>query len=158
MKYKIIHDTEYTFSSEVFFEPHHLRFKPRNTPHILLESFNLQVEPKPEGISEQLDPENNFIHNCWFEGLHRKLSILTEIEVLVNDFNPFNFIIFPESYTRIPFSYASPWKELLKLSLKAEETGNPLLQYGQTILSASNFNTIGFLTELNRQIHQDFFS
>ena len=78
MKYKIIHHTDYTFNSEVFFEPHVLRFKPKNSPNIQLESFKLLLDPMPTGLSEQLDPENNFIHNCWFEGMQKKLSIRSE--------------------------------------------------------------------------------
>lgn len=156
MKYKIIHQTEYIFNSKVFFEPHVLRFKPKNAPNIQVESFNIQMDPMPKGLSEQLDPENNFIHNCWFEGMHHKLSIRAELHLLSADFNPFNFIIFPDSFLTIPFSYTQPWKEQLLPSIKKEVIGQALIDYGQNILTKSNASTIDFLTKLNQQIHQDF--
>lgn len=156
MVYSIDHQTHYKFSSEVFLEPHHLRFRLKTSPHIKLQFFELRIEPEPAGISEQLDAENNLIHLCWFEGMHRNLTIQSTMRVLAHDYNPFNFIISPSSFTEIPFSYSSPWKKLLIPSLHTEKIATPLLQYGKKIQSDSNNNTIDFLANLNRHIHEDF--
>ena len=156
MIFNINHETDYQFNAEVFLEPHSFRFKLKNTPHIQLESFHLQVDPEPAGISEQMDPENNIVHFCWFEGVHRKLSIQAKLKVDSIDHNPFNFIISPISCTRVPFTYPSPFRDLLIPSMNQEGIANPLFQYGEEILSISNSNTIDFLTNLTRQIHLDF--
>jgi hypothetical protein len=41
-------------------------------------------------------------------------------------------------------------------SLEGELLSEELLAYASTILKATNFNTILFLTALTKQIHQDF--
>ena len=94
MKLKIIHDTDYNFSLDVFFEPHKLRFKPRNSPNIKVESFDLKIHPRPQGISESMDIEGNFFHLCWFEGLYTEMKITATLIVDAPEYNPFNFIIY----------------------------------------------------------------
>ena len=95
---KIVHETTYEFSSEVFIEPHYLRFKPKVTPHNKLESFDIDISSTPTGLSELIDAENNLVHFCWFSGVHEKLSIRTESVVLLEDTNPFNFVLSPDRY------------------------------------------------------------
>ena len=134
MKLKIIHETVYEFSSEVFIEPHQLRFKPKNTPNLSIESFNLKISPTPEGISESTDIENNFFHLCWFEGLHHRLNIQSELFVYTPEYNPFNFIIYPNDYYRFPFKFSDRLKELLQPALAQEQINGLLKEYGQKIL------------------------
>ena len=78
MKIQLVHETEYEFNSKVFFEPHYLRFKPRNSPQIKLENFKLEIYPVPTGISEHIDAENNLVHLCWFDGVFDQMKIKSE--------------------------------------------------------------------------------
>ena len=156
MKYKIIHETEYVFSSEVFLEPHFLRFKPKITPHAELLSFQLHLSIPPTGFKELVDAENNLIHIYWFEGLHKTLSIKSESMVLVHEHNPFDFIIYPSDSFKLPVTYAESLKSLLQTALKVEEISKPLIEYGEKILRESDSNTIEFITNLTRKIHADF--
>lgn len=156
MKFKIVHDTIYRFSSEVFFEPHFLRFKPKNTPFILVNSFNLEIVPKSEGLSEQVDAENNYVHFCWFEGMKNEMTIKMEMVVDSLEFNPFNFILYPEQYFKVPFTYSESLMEILQPSLKTSGVSTSLIEYGKKILKDSGPDTLGFLTHLTRQIHSDF--
>ncbi len=156
MKLHIIHETEYFFNSEVFFEPHLFRFKPKYSPHIKTELFRLTVTPLPAGISENMDAENNPVHLCWFENLHEKMHIKSELVVLSNEFNPFNFIIHPADYLKYPFTYDKGLIEILKPSLSVEHFNLELKEYGEKILLESNSGTFEFLINLTRQIHSDF--
>ncbi|MGB5274572.1 MAG: transglutaminase N-terminal domain-containing protein, partial [Flavobacteriaceae bacterium] len=104
MRFKIIHETEYRFSKAVFIEPHYLMFKPKNAPHLDLESHTLEVSVTPVGISEQLDAEDNFVHFCWFEGMHKKIVIRSEALVESRPYNPFNFLVYPLYFNTVPFS------------------------------------------------------
>lgn len=156
MKFKINHNTEYQFSSEVFFEPHYFRFKPKNTPFVKVENFNLQITPKASGLTEQLDAENNFVHFCWFEGMNKKMAINIEMTVATIEFNPFNFILYPDNYFSVPFLYSDELAKILQPSLNVAKISEPLINYGKEILLDSDSKTLVFLTNLTQQIHNDF--
>jgi transglutaminase-like putative cysteine protease len=153
---KIVHETMYEFSTEVFIEPHYLRFKPKVTPYIQLESFSMIIASTPTGLSEHIDAENNLVHFCWFSEMHEKLSVFSESVVRLEDHNPFNFILFPESYFDLPFHY--PWhlKDLLHAALHTIKIHDSLLEYANRILVVTAHKTIDFITSLTRQIHHDF--
>lgn len=154
--FKITHDTEYNFTSEVFFEPHYLRFRPKTTTFNELEKFEIILSPNPKGVSEQIDAENNLIHFCWFEGLISNFKIHTESVVSIRDHNPLNFILYPSSSFNLPMKYDSPLKELLSQALKFDNISQPLIKYGERLLVESKQNTIDFITNVTRQIHNDF--
>ncbi len=156
MKLRIIHETEYFFNSEVFFEPHLFRFKPKHSPHITTEHFNILVTPVPAGISEHVDAENNPVHLCWFENEHKKMVIESELVISSYDFNPFNFIIHPLEFMQYPFDYDQKLKVILNPSLMAEALSSEIIEYGKKILLESQSGTVEFLMNLTRQIHSDF--
>lgn len=156
MKYRVIHETTYDFEGDVFFEPHILRFKPKSAPHISLESFNIQIRPTPTGLSESMDPENNFLHYCWFEGLHDTLDIRAEFLVDAKIYNPFDFIIYPNEFYKVPFHFTDQMLAILSPYIIIETLGSPLLEFGQKVLHESGTNTIAFLTALTGEIHQIF--
>ncbi|ACF14836.1 transglutaminase domain protein [Chloroherpeton thalassium ATCC 35110] len=157
MKFKIIHETTYQFSSQVFLEPQYLRLKPKPTPYSKLETFRLKFSPKPAGISEQTDAEENCIHLCWFEGTHQDLSIRSEslIDVLENH-NPFNFIVYPADYLVFPFQYSEPLQTLLSPTLGSHRLGKAVVQYAEAIRLSCDEKTVPFLIDLTKQIHEDF--
>ncbi len=156
MKFKIIHKTEYQFTSPVFLEPHYIRLKPRQTHSNRVEYFNLDITPQPAGISLQRDEEGNLIHFCWFEGLTPVLSIISESIVNSPEYNPFDFLIYPASYFIIPFAYSEFQKHSLIADLTHEPISAPLNNYGNLIAKEVNFDTIKFVTLLTQHIHADF--
>jgi len=131
-------------------------FKPKNAPHLELESYSLKLSITPAGISEQLDAEENFVHFCWFDGMHEKINITSEAIVNSLEYNPFNFLIYPLYFNSVPFSYSDDIIVLLQKYLTAKPIHEELLQYGKTILTSKNNATLPFLTELTIAIHTDF--
>lgn len=156
MRFKIIHETEYQFSEAVFLEPHYLMFKPKNAPHIDLESHALKLSITAAGVSEQLDAEDNFVHFCWFEGIHKNMVIRSEAIVDSRPHNPFNFLIYPLNINTIPFTYSDTLYVSLQKYLTPEKIHSELLRYGNDILASKNYDTLTFLTALTSQIHDDF--
>jgi len=156
MKIKIIHLTEYTFTSEVFLEPHYFRFKPKFTPFCTLETFKIDVHPKPAGASQFMDVENNLIHFCWFEDTHRQIVIETRSVLDITDFNPFNFLVYPDECNILPFIYADNLRKLLGPALSVAILSNEVIQYGEELKEASENNTIDFILNLTKQICSDF--
>lgn len=153
---KIVHDTFYQFDAPVFIHPHYLRFKPKVTPYSKPLTFELSVFPIPIGKSEQRDTESNLVHFCWFDYFHHSLSIRSESVVVLREINPFDFILFPEHYSGLPFTYDPSLRDNLHASLLINKVDYPLIDYGNAILSASGNHTLNFITHLTQRIHADF--
>lgn len=156
MKLQIVHDTLYTFSQEVCLEPHYFRLQPGITPNNSLQSFDLDVSPKPLSISTQNDCEKNLIQFGWFQGSCNELRIKAKSIVTIEDNNPFDFILFPQSYLDLPFSYSDKLIVTLSPSLTGEVVMDELEEYGQNIMIGSDYKTLNFINNLTHQIHQDF--
>ena len=156
MTFKIIHETEYEFSHEIFLEPHILRFKPKFTPYNNTLKHALIISPNPIGIKEQLDGENNLVHFCWFEGLHKNLIIKSESLVNAQTQLPFDFIIQPDTYAHVPFTYSNSLLEILAPALHKEPISQGLIAFGKEILKECNAQTIAFISKLTYAIQRTF--
>lgn len=156
MRLRIRHVTRYRYSSSVFLEPHQLRFKPHNTNYSELEDLTLEVEPAPAGLSEAFDAENNHFYLCWFHDLNETLTIKATSILKVSDYNPFNFIIYPDRYMTLPFQYSVKTKSILGPALLASHLDVRLVDYGERIMGSVKNRTIDFILELTKQICADF--
>lgn len=156
MKFKIVHDTTYLFNDKVFLEPHYLRFRPKNTPFIDVKNFSISLKSEPEGHRVMADEEHNMVDFYWFEKLTDSLTISVESSLQIKDYNPFNFIIHPDSFNTIPFTYSEHQYQILYASLQKVAIAKELADYANAVLQTSHFNTIAFLTNLTTQIHKDF--
>ena len=156
MRFKITHQTDYGFDSEVFLEPHYLRFRPRASAYLDVKDFSIEVSPKPTGHKVIQDEEQNVIDFCWFEGMTNQLKITSTSILETKTFNPFEFLVYPLKYNQLPFQYEDLHKKLLYSTLEGQLISQELLDYGNVILSTSNFNTIPYLTLLTKQLHVDF--
>lgn len=156
MKFKITHTTEYVFDSEVFLEPHHLRFRPKKTPYTDVISFSLMIQSEPSGHKVFYDEENNLIDFCWFTGMTKNISLTAESIIETKQFNPFDFILQPSNYNQLPFEYSEQQLRVLHAALAKQTLSDDLLEYGAKIQKAADFNTIQYLTKLTNQLHQDF--
>jgi len=156
MKFKIIHETKYIFSEEVFLEPHFLRFRPKQTPFIDVSDFSLTLLPESHGHSVIEDEEHNVIDFCWFEPLCSSLTIHAESSLQTKPYNPFNFIVHPESFNTVPFVYSEHQHQILFAALQKIPLNSELLAYANAVLKESSFNTVSFITNLTMQIHKDF--
>ena len=156
MNFKIIHETTYLFSDDVFLEPHYLRFRPKQTPFIDVTSFSIALKSEPEGHKVIEDEEHNVVDFCWFEKLTKSFTILVESNLHTKEYNPFNFLVHPDSFNTIPFTYSDQQYQILYASLQKSALAQELVDYAKAILDASNFNTVTFITNLTMQIHKDF--
>ncbi|MFC0878580.1 transglutaminase domain-containing protein [Saccharicrinis sp. FJH2] len=156
MNLHISHITEYFFSTDVFFEPHVLRFKPKATPYCCAREHHITVDPEPAGLSRFLDSENNDIQLCWFNDVHSKLYIKSESLLTISPYNPFQFLIYPLEYNVLPFQYTPTDSESLEIYLRYQDVPDDLANFGKQILKASNNETIPFLTNITKAIHDDF--
>ena len=154
MNFKIIHETTYSFSEDVFLEPHYLRFRPKQTPFIDVTKFTISLESEGHRVIE--DEEHNVIDFCWFEKLTNNFTIHVESCLQTKAYNPFDFIIHPSSFNTLPFTYSEQQSQILYASLQKSALGPELINYAYAILETSHFNTVTFITNLTIQIHKDF--
>jgi len=156
MKFRIDHQTTYTFSEKAFLEPHTLRFRPKITPHQRLETFDLKVKPAPDGISFHRDVENNMVDFCWFSGLHRELMIQSSATIDSQPYNPYNFLIHPSEFQAMPFIYPPRLKPLIQPYLEETKMTFPLVEYAEQVKAEAKYDTVNFLSNLTGRIHDDF--
>ena len=156
MKFKISHSTAYVFDSEVFLEPHYLRFRPKRTPYAEIVAHKLLVFPTPIGHRTASDEENNLVDLCWFEGMTEVLTIEATSIIETKSYNPFDFIIYPQEFNQLPFQYSKQQEALLFSTLGKPILSKALVKYGAAIQKASDYNTVQYLANLTNEIHQDF--
>jgi len=97
MKYRVDHATIYSYSQEVFLEPHLIRLCPRSDPGQRLLSYDLEVAPQPAGISNGIDGENNPFHLVWFNDLTGRFELHARFTVETLKPNPFDsFLTCPD--------------------------------------------------------------
>jgi transglutaminase-like putative cysteine protease len=157
MIFKIRHCTRYIYSDKVFLEPHYLRFKPLQKSYLNLHYFNLNVEPKPSGLSWLSDAENNPVTQIWFKEQSDFLDIESEMEISVIDgFNFFTFILDPFSKleTGVPV-YSRAITDLLKPFLKTQLSGR-IKSFVDKIIRNNHGEIMPFLSSLNEQIFREW--
>ncbi len=156
MRLRIAHKTGYRFGTEIFLEPHYLRFRPASTSYIGVESYDLKVFPAPAGIKEIKDQENNLVQFAWFDQMTDRLNIEASSIINTREVNPFNFLIYPLDYEEIPFIYPDSIAPMVRPNLKTEVISQFIIDFGDILLKESQSKTAPFITNLTRQIHTDF--
>lgn len=148
---KVVHDTEYTFEEPVFPEPHILRFHPRTDFHQRVIDYSLQIKPLPAGRNEWLDEYGNIAEICWFSDLNGKLKLSALSIVEIKKFKPFDFLIYPEYYMRLPVN--TPANPILKPYLGLGDNSDEIRNLYNELVSKSSYNTLDFLNALTSHLH-----
>src|SRR5204862_286536 len=68
-------------------------------------SFDLSVDPQPEGMSEMVDAEGNALSQVWFVGVASMLALRTTFAVDTLQTNPFDYIVLDPDSLRVPMTY-----------------------------------------------------
>lgn len=95
MRLYIRHTTTYDYAKPVFLEPHLLHLTPLQRPYLCLEDFKISISPTPAGQADVLDIFDNPAQQTWFDGLHKRLTVTSELTVKTGSFNPFKFLQYP---------------------------------------------------------------
>ena len=156
MIFRIEHDSTYTYTEPVFWEPHLFRFYPQEEPGQKLIFHSIEISPAVSGLRLQSDTENNMIHAGWFEGVHRQYKISVRIELAREARNPFDFLIYPEEANQIGFAYDEIERQLLAECLNTKPLEPFLLEFRDECLAQSAGRTFDFILCLNRRIFNDF--
>lgn len=157
MLYQIVHTTTYTYDRRVSLQPHILRLRPRCDGCQTLHAFSLDVIPTPGGTYQVIDLEGNTVIRVWFPEPTDHLCLKVTSRVETHRTNPFNFLLEPWA-TNLPIDY--PASLLSNLQPYFQRYGLPatvdavVVQLSQEVHQTVAGNTIAFLSELNRRIHE----
>jgi transglutaminase-like putative cysteine protease len=154
MIFNITHTTAYAYSRPVFLEPHILRFRPRTDGRQRVQRFELILDPKPAGISEQTDAENNRIAQVWFTNLTESLTVTAKSVVETSGVNPFDYLPEP-SAQKLPISYDENLRARLAIYLRRDKPDDNLRQLADEILRETDSQTLPFLYKLTDWISRN---
>lgn len=99
MKYKLRHQTLYTYGNEVHNYQSILCLQPRTSSKQICSNFKLEIEPKPSKVYSRTDYFGNIKHYFSLHESHKSLKVIvsSEIEVLNNPVQLFNTITCEEA-------------------------------------------------------------
>jgi transglutaminase-like putative cysteine protease len=156
--YTIKHSIEYVYSQPVTFAPHQLRLRPRSNIQQSLLSFDLEIDPLSQQISESIDLDGNNSILVWFDDTPTdRLKIQTKTKVSTHLTNPFNYLLEPWA-DRLPIDYPHFLFQQLQPYLVGYLTHSidPIAaELAGEIWQSADGQTIPFLTELNQQIYHN---
>lgn len=156
MLYKIEHITRYAYSKEVFLEPHIVRLRPRSDSAQTLKKFEIDVNPKPSGITTILDSGGDSVF-LWFEDMTDSLEIICRSEVETKRGNPFDYILATDRAHRLPMEYGSPSETVLEpYRIPSSDFGDDFDGFVARIMLESSNDSLKFLSTLNSYINDNF--
>ena len=154
-RYKIVHQTQYSFSGPVLLQPHSLRLRPREGPELRIESSTLDISPAAT-LRWQRDVEGNAVATATFSGSTQSLRIQSDVIIQQYDQAPHDFLV-ADYAAGYPLHYRDEDKVLLSPYMRLPSAaGSGLLtnwvagiwQPGETI------QTFALLLRLNQRIYQ----
>ncbi len=153
MRIEIKHEIHYSYTEPVFLEPQVLRLRPRSDTSQRLISFELNLQPQPDGLSEITDLNDNSAAQAWFSGLTGVLEIGATSVVETSRANPFDFFLDPAA-TALPPSYGDELKPDLAPFFPAS-IAPEVVDFAETTAQRAAGETLPFLSALTRRIHED---
>ncbi|HMC08623.1 MAG TPA: transglutaminase family protein [Actinomycetota bacterium] len=147
MLFEVGHLTRFTYDHPVLLEPLTVRLRPRCDVFQRLISFDLTVEPSPEGMSQMMDVEGNALSQVWFLGVSESLTLRTSCTVETLRNNPFDYIVLDPEGLRVPMVY--PEAERRALARYLEASGDPAVEaFAAGVLRSAGGGATAFLGEL----------
>jgi transglutaminase-like putative cysteine protease len=154
MNLHVRHTSEYTYDYPVALGPQTLYLYPRAYPYQRLIRYQLTIDPKPSRIVKNIDVEGNVQQLVYFNHPTHHLHVTAEIELESDEFNSFDFVLFPFETQWVPFRYPAPIEKLLQPYLERVGVTERVETWARHIAAKSSWKTTGFLMELNRTIRQ----
>ena len=153
MRYRGTHRTTYTYSDEVFLQPHKIRLRPRSDAGQFLHDYSLRITPEPDGTTEALDAWGNNVTWAWFSGRTAKLEIITTFVVDRLRVNPFDFVIPTPEGATLPPAYASDERAALQPYF-ASEPGPKVRHLAEKVAADAGGRVLDFASGLAERLHE----
>ncbi|MBM3737966.1 MAG: transglutaminase family protein [Acidobacteria bacterium] len=154
MKFRVSHQTHYTYSEPVELQPHIFRMLPRGNGSQRVTGFELRLDPAPAGFSEGLDAANNGVHYAWWESLTTRLSAYSSFEVETLRANPYDFLLPDPAFACLPATYPDPVRTTLAPYCVSREPNGAAHALAKSIAQETSWDTLAFLSAFNRRLYR----
>ncbi|MEM1108197.1 MAG: transglutaminase family protein [Planctomycetota bacterium] len=153
-RYRVVHDTHYTYSAPVSLDQTVLRLQPRTSVLQQLCGFTMHVDPEPARHTHGIDLHGNIRHWLWFNQQHAELHLTTTstVDCLLHD--PFDYIVVDEGVTTLPARYAEPVKSAAAHYRKRDGLHPAVDALARQIMHDSDRQTVIFLGKLAAHLQQ----
>jgi transglutaminase-like putative cysteine protease len=168
MRISVIHSTIYRYDQPVFQEPHTFRLRPRQDAAQNLLRYALEISPSPAGKTDCLDQDGNVVLEAWFDSPLEEMAVKSSFEIDTQRDNPFDFVLANPELAVLPLVYQPPLRSALAPYLGCgagapvcgsvpDFACHPLVQeLARSVAERAGWATLGFLTELNRSLSENF--
>ncbi|GAB3164002.1 transglutaminase family protein [Telluribacter humicola] len=156
MNLKVRHRLVYEYSKPIVLHPHTVYLYPRSYPHQQLINYSLVIDPLPSKLVRNVDVEGNVQQIAYFQGATSQLSVETTIVISSDEFNVFDFVLFPFNTQNMPFQYPERTHKYLLPYLGRQEITPYIEQFARQIAAEARWETVPFLVELSRYIYENF--
>lgn len=156
MNLKVKHKLHYEYNNPVTLSPHTLYLYPKSYPHQQVVHYDLTVSPAPSKVVRNVDVEGNVQQILFFTAPTQLLIVQAEMILRSDEFNVFDFVLFPFETQNIPFQYHTDVYKYLTPYLNRTDVTPYIEQFARKIAADADWKTIPFLVELSRYINTHF--
>ncbi|AKD58551.1 transglutaminase family protein [Spirosoma radiotolerans] len=154
MQLHVRHKSEYTYDSPVALSPQMLYLYPRTYPYQRLLNYELLIDPQPARVVRNVDVEGNIQQVVYFNHPTKHLRVVADIELQSDDFNSFDFVLYPFDTKRVPFRYPKAIDDLLQPYLEQVGVSDRVRNWARELAAGANWQTTGFLIALNQALRK----
>ncbi|QJW89173.1 transglutaminase family protein [Spirosoma taeanense] len=154
MHLHVRHESEYTYDFPVALGPQTLYLYPRMYPYQRLLDYQLTIDPKPSRVVRNIDVEGNVQQLVYFDHPTKHLCVTAEMQLQSDEFNSFDFVLFPFETQMVPFRYPKSVEDILQPYLERIGVTPRVDDWARQIAASASWQTTGFLTTLNQKIRE----
>lgn len=154
MHLHVRHESEYTYDAPVALGPQTLYLYPRAYPYQRLLRYDLTIDPQPSRLFRNIDVEGNVQQVVYVNEPTRHLRVTVKMELQSDEFNSFDFVLFPFETQRVPFRYPQPVVDLLQPYLQRVGVTERVESWARQLAAGAGWQTTAFLVALTQAIRQ----
>jgi uncharacterized protein (DUF2126 family)/transglutaminase-like putative cysteine protease len=147
------HRTTYYYDRLVNLGPQVIRLRPAPHSRTPITAYSLKVEPQPNFLNWQQDPQSNYLARVVFPERVRHFSVDVDLVAEMTVINPFDFFLEPYA-EKFPFAYEAGLAHELTPFLQTRPAGPKLAAYIKTI-DRTPQASMDFLVGLNQRLQHE---
>ena len=154
MNIELVHTIEYKYSEPVFIEPHLFRIIPQQGIYMKTHEQEFEVSPDPTMLYSVRSVDGEYFSAAFSEMVDGfKVGIKSILEL--TEYNPFDFIVYPGEFFKVPFKARakefSEFKPYLKVFQKSAKVKAEALR----LAKECGYSIIDFMNTLNSFLNKE---